>query len=184
MEDRELIGLLLSRSEQAVTALAQRFGKRLFHTAYNILNSREDAEEAVNDTYLALWNAIPPAQPDPLEGFVHRTGRNIALKKLRYQSAHKRSSQYDVPLEELSAILPGGDLEDTLDARALGQAIDRFLDKLPRQSRVLFLRRYWFGDSVTELAKEFSITENSISVRLSRIRNQLKHYLLKEGFFL
>lgn len=184
MEDRKLIELLFTRSEQAVTALAQRFGNRLFHTACNILNSREDAEEVVNDTYLALWNSIPPAQPDPLEGYVHRTGRNIALKKLRYQSAQKRCSQYDLSLEELSAVLPGGNLEDTLDARELGQAIDRFLDRLPRLSRIIFLRRYWFGDTVTELAQEFSMTENSVSVRLSRIRDQLKNYLLKEGFFL
>lgn len=184
MEDRELIDLLFSRSEQAVAALAQRFGNRLYSTAYNILNSREDAEEAVNDTYLALWNTIPPEQPNPLEGYVHRTGRNIALKKLRYQSAQKRSRQYDVSLDELSAVLSGGTLEEALDSRALGQAIDRFLDKLPRQSRILFLRRYWFGDAVKELAKAFSMTENSISVRLCRIRDQLKRYLIKEGFFL
>ena len=184
MEDRRLIGLLFARSEQAITALAQHFGRRLYVTAYNILNSREDAEEAVSDTYLALWNAIPPEQPDPLEGYVYRTGRNIALKKLRFLSAQKRSSQYDISLDELSAVLSGESLEETLDARILGQTIDYFLDTLPKQSRILFLRRYWFGDSIKQLSQDFSLSENTISVRLSRIRIQLKDYLNKEGFFL
>lgn len=184
MEDRKLIGLLFARSEQAITALTQRFGNRLYATAYNILNSREDAEEAVSDTYLALWNTIPPEKPDPLEGYVYRTGRNIALKKLRFLRAQKRSSQYDISLDELTAVLSGGSLEDTLDAREFGLAIDRFLTTLPKQNRILFLRRYWFGDSVKQLSKDFSLTENTVSVRLSRIRNQLKTYLTKEGFFL
>lgn len=184
MEDRKLIALFFERSEQAITALAQRFGNRLYATAYNILNSREDAEEAVSDTYLALWNAIPPEKPDPLEGYVYRTGRNVALKKLRFLRAQKRSSQYDISLDELSAVLSGGNLEEALDARELGLAIDRFLDTLPKQSRILFMRRYWFGDSVKDLSKAFSLSENTVSVRLSRIRTQLKTYLIKEGFFL
>lgn len=184
MEDRKLIALFFERSEQAITALTLRFGNRLYATAYNILNSREDAEEAVSDTYLALWNAIPPEKPDPLEGYVYRTGRNIALKKLRFLRAQKRSSQYDISLDELSSVLSSGNLEDAIDARELGLVIDRFLTTLPKQSRILFLRRYWFGDSVKQLSKDFSLTENTVSVRLSRIRTQLKTYLIKEGFFL
>lgn len=182
MDDRKLIEMLYARSQQAIAALAQRFEKRLYSTAYNILNSREDASEAVNDTYFAIWNAIPPARPDPLEGYVYRTGRNVALKKLRFQSAQKRNSQYDVSLDELSAALTGSSMDEELDARLLGKAIDRFLSTLPRMNRILFMRRYWFGDSVTQLSKEFSISENNISVRLSRIRNQLKQFLMKEGF--
>lgn len=184
MEDTKLLQLLNERNDSAITALAKRFGQRLFRTACNILGSREDAEEAVSDTYLALWNAIPPENPQPLEGYVHRTGRNIALKKLRYLRAQKRSCDYDVSLEELSSILPGGSMEETMDARLLGQTMDRFLDTIPQTSRILFLRRYWFGDTVKALAKEFAMTENALSVRLSRIRSQLKDYLVKEGFFL
>lgn len=182
MEDSKLIELLFARSQKAMEALVNRFEKRLFSTAYNILNSREDALEAINDTYLAIWNAIPPAKPDPLDGFVYRTGRNVALKKLRFQSAQKRNSQYDISLDELSTALTGSSMDEELDARLLGKAIDRFLGTLPRMNRILFMRRYWFGDSITQLSKEFSITENTISVRLSRIRNQLKQFLIKEGF--
>lgn len=183
MEDKQILELLWNRVEGVLDALAQKFGKRLHHTAMNILGNRQDAEEAVNDTYLALWNAIPPEKPDPLAGYVHRTGRNVALKKFRYLTAQKRSTQYEVSLEELSGILPAPSLEEMLDARELGQAIDRFLDTVSRENRILFLRRYWFGDSIKHLSKATGISENTISVRLSRLRAQLKDYLYKEGIF-
>ena len=184
MEDKKIVQMLWDRLEQALEELARKFGRRLLYTAMNILGNPEDAEEAVNDTYIALWNTIPPERPDPLAGYVHRTGRNIALNKYRHLSAQKRNSQYDVSLEELAGILPAPSFEELLDARELGQAIDRFLDTVNRSSRVLFLRRYWFGDSVKELAHAFGMSENTVSVRLSRLRKQLKTYLIeKEGYF-
>lgn len=184
MEDKKIIELLWKRAESALDALARKFGRRLLYTAMNILGNPQDAEEAVNDTYLALWNAIPPQKPDPLAGYVHRTGRNIALKKYRYKSAQKRAAQYDMSLEELSGVLPGPSFEEQMDARQLGRAIDAFLDTISKENRILFLRRYWFGDSVKHLAKAMGFSENTVSVRLSRIRGQLKDYLNKEGFFL
>lgn len=108
MDDKQLLDLLWDRADGAVDVLAQQFGPRLYQTAMNILGDHQDAEEAVNDTYLALWNAIPPERPEPLGGYVYRTGRNIALKKLRFQSAQKRSSPYDLSLDELAEVLPGG----------------------------------------------------------------------------
>lgn len=182
MEDKKILELLWNRIESVLDALAKKFGKRLMYTALNILGDPLDAEEAVNDTYLALWNAIPPNRPDPLAGFVHRTGRNVALKKYRHLSAQKRSTQYALSLEELSDILPAPSMEEALDARELGRAIDRFLDTLSRENRILFLRRYWFGDSIRQLAKAAGLSENTLSVRLSRIRSRLKDYLVKEGF--
>lgn len=183
MEDQKILQLLWDRVESALEALAKKFGKRLLYTAMNILGNPQDAEEAVSDTYLALWNAIPPEKPDPLSGYVHRTGRNVALKKYRYLTAQKRATQYEVSLEELSGILPGPSFEEMLDARELGRAMDRFLDTVSKENRILFLRRYWFGDSIKHLAKASGLSENTISVRLSRIRSQLKDYLTKEGFF-
>lgn len=180
MEDSQIIALLFARAEGAIEALAQRYGKRLLATARSILPSPEDAGESVSDTYLALWNAIPPRKPDPLGGFVYKVGRNQAIRKLREQQAARRDSRYDLSLEELSQCLPGGTMEETLDARLLGQAIDRFLATLSRENRSLFLRRYWFGDSIGELAAAFSLTENNVSVRLSRLRSRLKAYLMKE----
>ena len=183
MEDTNIIRLLWQRSEQALVLLAKKFGALLHRLAMNILGDRRDAEEAVSDTYLALWNTIPPEKPDPLAGYVHRTGRNVALKKHRYLTAQKRATQYEVSLEELSGILPGPSFEELMDARELGRAIDAFLGTISKENRILFLRRYWFGDSVKHLAKAMGLSENTVSVRLSRIREQLKNYLTKEGLF-
>ncbi len=183
MEDLQIIRLLWARADDAISALSKKFGRRLLSTAQSILDSPEDAEEAVNDTYLAIWSAIPPRKPDSLSGFVYKTGRNLALKKQRSRDAAKRSSRYDLSLEELSGCLSGITLEEELDARLLGQAIDRYLDTLSPDSRALFLRRYWFGDSIKELASHFAISQNAVTVRLSRIRSGLRDYLLEEGFF-
>ena len=183
MDDKKIIELLWSRMESALDALAKKFGRRLLYTAMNILGNPQDAEEAVSDTYLALWNTIPPQKPDPLAGYVHRTGRNVALNKRRYLSAKGRVYRYDASLEELADILPGPSFEEQMDARELGRAIDAFLDTVSRENRVLFLRRYWFGDSICDVAQATGFSENVVSVRLSRLRSKLKSYLQEEGFF-
>ena len=182
MEDRKIIKLLFARAENAISELSTRFGSQLHRIAYNILGNRLDVEECINDTYLALWNAIPPISPDPLAPYVYRTGRNTALKRLHRDTAKKRDSRYDISLEELNACLPGDDVEQMLDARELGRTIDRFLESTSRESRYIFMRRYWFGDSVGEIAKELKMQENAVYVRLNRIRNRLKEYLKKEGY--
>lgn len=182
MEDKHILHLLWNRAESAISALAEKFGKGLYRLAMNILSVHHDAEEAVNDTYLALWNTIPPQKPDPLSAYVYRVGKNTALKKLRHNTAQKRSG-YLVSLDELSECIATGTLEEEIDARFLGQAIDRFLDTVSKENRVLFLRRYWFGDSLTELSEAFHISQNTASVRLHRIRTQLYAYLIKEGYF-
>jgi RNA polymerase sigma-70 factor (ECF subfamily) len=182
MEEEKLLQLLWNRSEPAIEHLRTAYGPTLYKIALNILADPQDAEEAVSDTYLALWNAIPPEHPDPLSAYAYRTCRNIALKKLRHRSAQKRQSDYDLSLDELADFLPGDDLEQTLNARDLGKAIDRFLDTLPKINRVLFIRRYWFGEDMKALAKAVGMTPNAATVRISRIRRQLKQYLIKEGY--
>lgn len=180
MEDGKILDLLWARAESAIEALAEKFGARLHRTAMNILGDFQDAQECVNDTYLALWNTIPPQRPEPLAGFVHRVGRNTALKRLRQNTAQKRNSAYDLSLEELSGCIPGSTMEEAWNAKVLGQAIDAFLDTVSRENRVIFLRRYWFGDSVRDIAQTFSMTENAVSVRLNRLRASLKDYLIRE----
>ncbi len=184
MKDKEILSLLWQRSEQAISALANRFGNGLQTLAMNILGNPADAEEAVNDTYLALWNAIPPQRPDPLAPYVYRTGRNQALKKLRSLTAQKRDGRYDLCLEELAEILPGGTVEELLDAKTLGAAINSFLARQNKENRVLFVRRYWFGDSVAVLAKSTHLSAGIISTRLSRMRTALRTHLEKEEIYL
>lgn len=179
MDDAQIMELLWRRSEGAVSALNERFGPRLYRTAMNLLCNHHDAEECVNDTYLAVWKAIPPKRPEPLSAYVYRTGRNIALNRLRTNMAQKRGS-CPLSLEELTGCIPAPCLED---GRALGQAIDTWLDTLSQDNRVIFLRRYWFGDSVKDIAKTFAMTENAVSVRLNRTRDNLKAYLIKEGYY-
>lgn len=182
MDDKHIIQLLFDRLETAIDALAQRFGPRLYTTAMNILCSSRDAEECVNDTYLALWNAIPPAQPDPLCAYAYRVGRNIALKKLRDNTAQVRNSAYDLSLDELAGCIADDSLWDTLDARALGRSIDLFLAAQSKENRVIFLRRYWFGDSVKDIARDVGMKEGAVSVRLNRLRSALRDHLFKEGY--
>ena len=182
MDDKAIIAGLTARIEDTLTILAQRFDRSLQHLAMNILGNSHDAQECVNDTYFALWNSIPPAKPDPLAGYVMRTGRNLALKKLRENTARKRDSRYDLSLDELAEALSGGTLEEIVEVQELGRAIDRFLDTLNKENRILFLRRYWFGDSVRSIAKMRGMTENSVSVRLNRIRSKLRNYLTEEEF--
>jgi len=182
MEDKKIVKLLFARAENAISELAARFGKQLHRIAYNILENLPDAEECTNDTYLALWNAIPPVAPDPLAPYVYRTGRNTALKRLHKDTAKKRDNRYDVSLEELNECLPGETMEQTVDARELGRTMDRFLATKSRENRYIFIRRYWFGDSVTDIAKELKLKENAVYVRLNRIRSSLKEYLKKEGY--
>ena len=182
MDDKKILDLLWQRSEQAIDALMARFGELLHRICMNILGDPQDAQECVSDTYLAVWNAIPPKRPNPLSPFVCRTGKNIAIDRLRSNTALKRNSQYDLSLEELEPYLGTAALDETISARELGELINRFLKTIKRDSRNMFLRRYWFGDSVTAIAQEMGMTENAVSVRLSRTREQLRTYLQKQGY--
>ncbi len=176
MDDEAILQLLWSRSSRAIDALIRQFGSRLMRTARNFLGN-EDAEECVNDTYLAIWNAIPPKRPQPLTPYVLRVGRNIALNRLRSLSVQKRSG-YTQSLDELSAYI----CAPSQTGRELGQEITAYLGTLSRDNRVIFVRRYWFGDSVKDIAAELSMRDNAVSVRLNRIREGLRSYLNKEGY--
>lgn len=182
MEDQRIVKLLWNRTESAIEVLTRKFGRRLMSIAMNILGIYQDAEETVNDTYLAVWNTIPPNKPDPLAGYVYSTGRNLSLNRLKFLTADKRNGRYDVPIEELSNCIPSPALEETVEARELGEAINRFLGTIKPDHRALFLRRYWFGDDVKDIARDFNLRPNAASVRLGRIRMQLREYLIKEGY--
>lgn len=182
MEDRHIVALFLRRAETAIAAVAKKYGARLTALAQNILRDRRDAEEAVSDTYLALWNTIPPQKPDPLSAYSFRICRNTSLNKYRANTALMRNAAYDLSLEELADSIPDTAMEQHLTARELGRAIDAFLTKQSRDTRVIFLRRYWFGDSVKDIADALGMKESAVSARLSRTRSALNLYLIKEGY--
>jgi len=180
MDDRQIIVLFYERSEQAIAELSKKYGDLCFKIAINILNDAQDAEECVNDAYLGTWNSIPPQNPDPLRAYLCRIVRNLALKKLRTNTALKRGSRLEVSLSELENCIPDNSFDEQLSAKELTAQLNAFLSTLHRDDRVMFLKRYWFAEPLSEIAKTFGITEHNASVRLGRIRKKLHQYLNKE----
>ena len=182
MTDSEIIDLFFERSEQAIPEIIKNHGVSVGHVAYNILGNAQDTEECVNDTWLAAWNSIPPTRPLSLGSFLCRIARNLAIKKYHSNSACKRNSYYDLALDELSeCISSGSSPEDEYSAKELAVLIDSFLDALSYEDRFVFMRRYWYADSLENIAEMSGMSYGSVSVRLHRIRNKLKKLLTKEG---
>lgn len=181
MDDSRIIELLFQRSESALDAVQQKYGAMCRAIAWNLLGSQEDAQECVNDALHGLWNAVPPQRPRKLGAFLAAIVRNLAMKRLSYQNAEKRSG-VTVSYEELSQCIPDGHyVEEVLERMVLSDVLNRFLQTLDRDSRDLFLRRYWFCDSVSQIAKGFGISETKVTTKLHRIRKKLKEYLAKEA---
>jgi RNA polymerase sigma-70 factor (ECF subfamily) len=180
VEDEKIIELFFERSEQAIQELDNKYGKVFHRLSYNIVSNRQDAEECVNDAYLGAWNAIPPEMPNPLLTYICKIVRNISLKIYYGKKAAKRSSTYTVVMEEIEAcIADPNTVETEVEARELARIIESFLDTLTVENRVIFMRRYWFSDSCKEIAEFVGLTEKNISVRLSRIRQKMKAYLIE-----
>ena len=182
MRDHEIIALFFARSERAITELINQYGATIKNVASNILKDAQDAEEAANDTYLTVWNRIPPAKPKYLGAYSCRVARNLSLKRFYTNTAQKRNGYYDVALDELEETIPAlSTVESTYDARELSQHLNQFLKGLNREDRYLFMRRYWYGDGVGEIAENMKVTPHKVSVRLFRLRQKLQNYLTKEG---
>ena len=182
MTDAEIINLFFERSEQAIEELAKKHGSAVASVARNILGNSQDTEECVNDTYLGTWNTIPPHKPSPLRTFVCKIARNLATKKYHSNTADKRNSQYDLALDELEDYLSDSDsVEKAYEAQELKEAINGFIATLSYSDRFIFMRRYWYSDPVQDIAKMAHSTNNSVTVRLFRIREKLRLYLEKEG---
>ena len=175
LEDEKIISLFFDRSEQAIIELDKKYGTYCRRLSFNLLNNWQDAEECINDAYLGIWHSIPPTRPKRLLTYLCKIVRNISLKRYHRNTACKRNSHYDVALEELEACLASHySVEYFLNASELALELERFLDTLHAENRVIFLRRYWFSEPYKEIAKRVGLTEKNVSVRLTRIRRQLK----------
>ncbi len=184
VEDKKIIALFFERSEQALRELDLKYGKVCHQLSYNIVNSRQDAEECVNDAYLGIWNTIPPAKPSPLLTYLCKIVRNISLNIYWSKEAAKRSSTYTIAMEEIEACIAGPNTVETeMEANELARMIESFLDTLTAENRVIFMRRYWFSDSYKDIAEFVGLTEKNVSVRLTRIRKKMKAYLAKREVF-
>ena len=184
MEDSQIVSLYLSREEIAIHATAEKYGVQLRRIAQNLLEDPQAAEECENDTYLAAWNSIPPHAPhNYLFPYLARIIRHIALDRCRERNRQKRSGQLIALTQEMEQCIPSPHSpEQAVDAQLLGAAISRFLRTIAEEPRNIFLRRYWYLDSVSDIADRFSISESKVKVSLFRTRNKLKQYLKKEDY--
>lgn len=182
MDDQEIVRLYWERSEKAISETDIKYGRLVKHLADNILGNHEDVLECVNDTYLGTWNSIPQERPVRFMAYICRITRNLALKKYEHRKAKKRNDSVASSLEELAEIADSkGSAEDVYEAKYLGKLISSFLRQLPETQCNLFVRRYWYYDSVKDLSVLFGISESKVKTDLFRTRNKLREYLEREG---
>ena len=183
MEDDQIIALYWQRSEDAIHETAQKYGKYCRTIAYNILQSFEDSEECVNDTWAKVWDAIPPFRPNNLAVFLGKVTRNLALDRYRKNAAGKRGyGQTAMAFEEITACIPASDhAQQLIDDMALRDLLNQFLASLAEEDRKIFMLRYWYMSSIKDIAAKYGITESRVKMSLFRSRRQLKSRLQKEG---
>ena len=185
IDDEKIIDLFFKRSEQGIRELDIKYGKICHNLSYNIVNNRQDAEECVNDAYFGAWKAMPPAKPNPLLTYLLKIVRNLSLKRYWQKGAAKRNSNYTIALQEIEACVAAPNaVEDVIEARELAHILEGFLDTLTKENRVIFLRRYWFSDSYQDIAELVGLSEKTVSVRLTRMRQKMRQYLLESGVIL
>ena len=183
MEDQEIISLFWARSEEAVTRTAQKYGGYCRAIIRRILPCPEDVEECLSDTYLGAWRSMPPQRPRVLPPLLGRIARNAALDRYAYCAAAKRRGSFAAVLEELGGCAGGDSTQEAVDCALLGEAIGRYLGRL-EPVRQVFLRRYWYCDSIGDIAERFAFTPSKVKSMLHRTRAGLKNHLIEEGFSL
>ena len=185
MEDNRIIELFFQRDESALTETANKYGSFCLRIAMNVVSVREDAEECVNDTYHTAWNQIPPTRPDSFKAFLGRIVRNFAISKYRALHAKKRFNGLEVMLSELGDCVPAAEnVEQELEAKELSEYINFWLLGLKTEDRVLFVRRYWYGEEIRELAKKYGVSGTQMTQRMLRLRRKLKAFLTEKGVVL
>ena len=186
MEDFKIIELFFKRNENAISETERKYGRYLSKIAYNILFDTEDSEECVNDTYMKAWNSIPPQQPEILSTFLGKITRHLAIDLFRKKHAEKRkNSEYALSLSELDECIPDKfSAEKEFEQKELSESINRFLASLSKENRDIFVCRYFYSDSIKEIASFFKSSESKIKSSLFRSRKALKEHLEKEGFYL
>ena len=182
MDDLEIVSLFLLKNEQAVQQAQKEYGAYCRSIALRILANEADAEECVNDVWLAAWNSIPPNEPERLSTYLGKLTRNIAINKLRENRAAKRSTgEYALSLDELAEVLQGGeDIEKQVQMKDLERAIGDFVRALPEMQKHVFICRYWYFDAVPDIAKRFGFSDSKVKSMLHRLRKKLKDYLKRE----
>lgn len=181
MEDARIIELYFDRNEDAIGQTDAIYGRKLYSLAYRILHNSMDSEEAVNDTYMKTWETIPPNRPTYLFAYLAKICRFFALGKLDWKNAAKRKAEVVSLTEEMELCIPDQRTEAEVASKEIGRALNQFLESISQESRIIFMRRYWFCDTIAEIAQRYGISESKVKMRLHRIRTELAKYLAKEG---
>ena len=181
MEDAKIIQLFFQRNEQAVVETDRTYGRKLYVLSNNILNNREDAEESVSDTYMETWKTIPPKHPTYFYAFLAAICRHVSLNRLDWRMAAKRNAEVVALTQEMEMCIPDRRQEGEFDRRELRRILEAFLESLPKESRLIFLRRYLYVDTVAEIAARYGISESKVKTQLHRTRTKLYNALAKEG---
>lgn len=183
MEDKKIIELFFARSEKALTALADKYGKLCMKVALQILHSREDSEECVNDSYLDVWNTVPPKEPDPLMSYIVKIVRYNSLDCLEHRSAKKRGGgEATVSLEDVALFIGESETpEDIVERQFITDCVNDFLRGLSSADRILFVRKFWFFDTYEELSEISGIKVGTLKSKISRIKESLRSYLAERG---
>lgn len=183
MDDSRIIELYFARDNSAISETKNKYGRLLYSVSYNILKTREDAEECESDTYLAAWDQIPPTKPQILSAFLSRIARNLSFKKLESQNAQKRGGgKSQLPLDELAAVIP--DKHNAISQLELTEILNVFLRSLPTRERQVFICHYWYCDSVKDIARQFGFTQSKVKMMLLRTRKKLLDHLEKEEVYI
>ena len=181
MEDSKIIELFFARDEDAIKHTDDTYGRRLYQLADNIVRNGQDAEESVSDTYLKAWDTIPPRKPQYFFAYIAKICRHFALDRLDWKNAAKRKAEVVSLTQEMEACIPDTQRDRELAEKELGVILDAFLRTLTPENRVVFLRRYWYVDTIAEIAVRYGISESAVQMRLNRTRAKLCTYLEKEG---
>lgn len=181
MEDTDILDLYFARNEEAIRQTDAVYGRKLYRLADRILQDALDSEEVVSDTYMKAWETIPPQRPDCFYAYLAKICRFFALGKLDWKMAAKRRAEVVSLTEEMALCIPDRRKEAEVTAQEIGRAMNAFLAELPQESRLIFLRRYWFCDTIAEIAERYGISESKVKMRLHRTRTKLANYLNKEG---
>ena len=181
MEDAKIIDLYFARNEDAIQQTDAAYGRKLFSLADRILQNPQDSEETLSDTYIKTWETIPPKRPSYFYAYLAKICRFFALGKLDWKTAAKLKAEVVSLTDEMVLCIPDQRKEAEMAAKEIGRAMNEFLGSLPQESRVIFLRRYWFCDTIAQIAERYGISESKVKMRLHRTRAQLADYLNKEG---
>ena len=183
MDDAKIIDLFWARNEEAIQETDKAYGRKLHVLANKILNNREDAEESVSDTYMKTWEIIPPQRPKYYYAFLASICRHLSFHKVDWKLAAKRNAEVVTLTQEMEMCIPDTSRDRKLEGKELGRIMNAFLESLPKDTRLIFLRRYWHVDTIGEIAARYGMTESKVKMQLSRTRAKLQTYLESEGIY-